>query len=227
MSMQMLITARLWPSMIKTDGTYRFAELTYPINRCPITDNVCSAPCHGGGNATRKNFCVSAGLPLWPSLTCRHWAHRFGKSLQFGSLYTALSIHFAMIGTFGGFFLAWIPFSFPAMLGMIFLAKVVVNDTIVMIETMNAHRRSGLSVRESAARGSADRLRPTLSTTVTTVVGLIPLTLSKPMWMPLCNAIIFGLIAATLSSQLIVPCLYFLMTPEQKTSGSLARAVEG
>jgi len=143
-------------------------------------------------------------------------------ALQFGSFLQPfiimLSLPFAMIGTFGGFFLVWIPFSFPAMIGIISLVGIVVNDAIVMIETMNAHRKGGLSVRESAARGAADRLRPILSTTITTVVGLIPLSLSNPMWMPLCNAIIFGLIAATLISQLIIPCLYLLMTSEPRTS---------
>ncbi|HEJ83009.1 MAG TPA: efflux RND transporter permease subunit [Desulfobacteraceae bacterium] len=143
-------------------------------------------------------------------------------ALQFGSFtqpfIIMLSLPFAMIGTFGGFFLAWIPFSFPAMIGIISLVGIVVNDAIVMIETMNTHRRHGLSVRESAARGAADRLRPILSTTITTVVGLIPLSLSNPMWMPLCNAIIFGLISATLISQLVVPCLYLLMTPERGAS---------
>ncbi|MFH1241762.1 MAG: efflux RND transporter permease subunit [Pseudomonadota bacterium] len=83
---------------------------------------------------------------------------------------------------------------------------------------MNTHRQSGLSVRESAARGAADRLRPIVSTTITTVAGLIPLSLSNPMWMPLCNAIIFGLISATFISQLVVPCLYLLLTRDRPLS---------
>jgi len=84
-----------------------------------------------------------------------------------------------------------------------------------MLDTMNKHRLLGRTVREAAARGAADRLRPIVSTTITTVVGLIPLSLSSPMWMPLCNAIIFGLISATFISQLVVPCLYLLMTPDK------------
>lgn len=143
-------------------------------------------------------------------------------ALQFGSFsqpfIIMFSLPFAMIGTFGGFFLAWIPFSFPAMIGIISLVGIVVNDAIVMIGTMNKHRHQGLSVREAAARGAADRLRPIVSTTITTVVGLIPLSLSSPMWMPLCNAIIFGLISATFISQLVVPCLYLLMTPDRPLS---------
>ena len=144
-------------------------------------------------------------------------------ALQFGSFtqpfIIMFSLPFAMIGTLGGFFLAWIPFSFPAMIGIISLVGIVVNDAIVMIETMNGYRRRGLAVRESAARGAADRLRPIVSTSITTIVGLIPLALSNPMWMPLCNAIIFGLIAATFVSQLVVPCLYLLLTPAAPARG--------
>ena len=65
---------------------------------------------------------------------------------------------------------------------------------------------------EAAARGAADRLRPIVSTSLTTVLGLIPLAIGNPMWRPLCYAIIFGLIAATAMSLVIVPCLYLLLT---------------
>ena len=148
-------------------------------------------------------------------------------ALQFGSFVQPfiimLSLPFAMIGTFGGFFLAWIPFSFPAIIGIISLVGIVVNDAIVMIGTMNKHREKGLSVREAAARGAADRLRPIVSTTITTVVGLIPLSLSSPVWMPLCNAIIFGLISATLISQLVIPCLYLLLTSNKPLTATAAK----
>ncbi len=122
-----------------------------------------------------------------------------------------LSVPFAMIGTFGGFFLTWTPLSFPAMIGIIALVGIVVNDSIVMISTMNLHREAGLSLPEAAARGAADRLRPILSTTITTIVGLVPLALSSPTWMPLCSAIIYGLLAATAFSLILVPCLFLLL----------------
>ena len=124
-----------------------------------------------------------------------------------------LSVPFALIGTFGGFFLAWIPLSFPAMIGIIALIGIVVNDSIVMIETMNIHRNKGLSIPEAAARGGSERLRPIISTTITTIVGLVPLSFSSPMWMPLCNAIIFGLVASTIISLILVPSLFLLLTP--------------
>ncbi|MBU2548386.1 MAG: efflux RND transporter permease subunit [Proteobacteria bacterium] len=144
--------------------------------------------------------------------------------LQFSSfaqpLIIVLTIPFAMIGTFGGFFLLNIPISFPAMLGIIALVGIVVNNAIVMVDTMNTYRAAGMGVQEAAAKGAADRIRPILSTTLTTVVGLIPLALGDPMWMPLCSAIIFGLLVSTFSGQLVVPCLYFLLTADKPADSS-------
>ncbi|MGB7414692.1 MAG: efflux RND transporter permease subunit [Thermosynechococcaceae cyanobacterium] len=125
-----------------------------------------------------------------------------------------MAIPFALIGTLGGFFLAWIPFSFTAFIGIIALVGIVVNDAIVMVDTMNGYQNEGMKVRDAAAHGAADRLRPILTTSITTIVGLIPLALSDPTWMPLCCAIIFGLIAATFIALLVVPGLYLLLTPK-------------
>ena len=124
-----------------------------------------------------------------------------------------LAIPFALIGTFLGFFLLQIPISFPAVIGIIALTGIVVNDAIVMIETMNTHRDQGMRIREAAARGASDRLRPILTTSLTTIIGLIPLALSDPTWFPLASAIGFGLVASTLIALLVIPCLYLLLTP--------------
>ncbi|MEL6354679.1 MAG: efflux RND transporter permease subunit, partial [Cyanobacteria bacterium J06627_28] len=64
-----------------------------------------------------------------------------------------LTIPLALIGTFSGFFLAWIPFSFSAFIGIIALVGIVVNDAIVMVDTMNGYQQEGLSVRRAAANG--------------------------------------------------------------------------
>jgi len=126
-----------------------------------------------------------------------------------------LTIPLAMIGTFGGFYLLGMSFSFTAMIGIVSLVGIVVNDAIVMVETMNEYLRRGTSVKESAARGGADRLRPIVSTSLTTTIGLIPLMLSDPMWEPLCLAIIFGLMASTCFSLAIVPALFVLLTRKE------------
>ena len=134
----------------------------------------------------------------------------FGSFMQAFIVITALP--FALIGTFLGFYLTGMSLSFFAMVGIIALIGIVANDSIVMVDTMNIHLRDGIKVAEAAARGAADRLRPILSTSITTIVGLIPMAISNPMWRPLCFAVIFGLIASTVLSLIIVPCLYLLLT---------------
>jgi multidrug efflux pump subunit AcrB len=138
--------------------------------------------------------------------------------LQFGS-YTQpfiimMTIPFALIGTFFGLFLLGESFSFPVAIGVIALTGIVVNDAIVMVETMNERRREGFDVRHAAARGSSDRLRPILTTSITTVAGLIPLALSNAQWFPLCMAIVFGLVSATVIALFVVPGLYLQLTPD-------------
>ena len=141
--------------------------------------------------------------------------------LQFGSytqpIIIMLTIPFALIGSLFGFFLIGLPFSFPAMIGVIALTGIVVNDAIVMVETMNERRRQGLDVRHAAAFGASDRLRPILTTSITTIVGLIPLALSNARWFPLCMMMILGLMSATLIALLVVPGLYLQLTPADST----------
>ncbi len=136
--------------------------------------------------------------------------------LQFSSftqpLIIMMSIPLALIGTFTGFFLFQIPISFPAVIGIISLTGIVVNDAIVMVETMNNFREKGMDIRHAAANGVAARLRPILTTSITTIVGVIPLALSDPTWFPLASAIGFGLVASTIIALFIIPCLYLQLT---------------
>ena len=128
------------------------------------------------------------------------------------------SVPCALIGTLGGFLAIGMTLSFPALVGIVSLLGIVVNVSIVMIETMREHIAAGRTIPEAAAHGAADRFRPILSTTLTTMAGLILLSMSSPMWQPLCYAIIFGLMAATVLSFVVVPALFFLMAPRPKES---------
>jgi multidrug efflux pump subunit AcrB len=126
----------------------------------------------------------------------------------------------ALIGTFLGFWLTGMSLSFFAVIGVISLIGVVANNGIVMVDTMNKLLRDGASIVVAAADGAAARLRPILTTSITTVVGLVPLALGSPMYAPLCYAIIFGLVASTVLSIVIVPCLYLLFTDEKQRVGN-------
>src|SRR5690606_38960190 len=132
------------------------------------------------------------------------------------SLIIITTMPLALIGTFIGFFVFGIAFSFFAMIGVISLVGIVVTTGILMVDTMNQRLADGSSIPEAAASGSARRLRPILTTSVTTIVGLIPLAIGNAMYRPLTLVIIFGLISATILSLFVVPALYVLLTPESR-----------
>ncbi|MCR9116805.1 MAG: efflux RND transporter permease subunit [bacterium] len=136
-----------------------------------------------------------------------------------------LTIPMAMIGTFFGFYALGMPFSFTAMIGIVSLIGIVVNDAIVMVETMNEHVAKGATIQHAAAKGGADRLRPIVTTSITTIIGLIPLMLSDAMWEPLCLSIIFGLLASTFFSLLVIPSLYLLLTSSRRQTTEAAATV--
>lgn len=142
--------------------------------------------------------------------------------IQFGSFtqpfIIMLAIPFGLIGTFGGYYLLWMPISFPSVIGIISLTGIVVNNSIVMVDTMNTYLKEGMDLRQAAARGASDRLRPILSTTVTTIVGVLPMAFSDPIWFPLCMAIAFGLTSSTCIGLFVTPALYLLLTPKHKHS---------
>ncbi|NER35953.1 MAG: efflux RND transporter permease subunit [Oscillatoria sp. SIO1A7] len=67
------------------------------------------------------------------------------------------------------------------------------------------------------ALGAADRLQPILTTSIATIVGVVTLALSDPLWFPLCMGITFGSIASMAIALLVTPCLYLLLTPPIKS----------
>ncbi|UDQ96471.1 efflux RND transporter permease subunit [Lentisphaerota bacterium WC36G] len=140
-------------------------------------------------------------------------------ALQFNSFLQPIiilfSVIFAITGVFAGFFWFDITMSFNAVIGIIALIGIVVNDAIIMIDTMNRYVKNGLNVKDAAAKGASDRLRPVFITTITTVLGLIPLAISDNAWMPLCLAIIFGQSFTTLISVFLIPSLFLLLTSEK------------
>lgn len=121
----------------------------------------------------------------------------------------------AIIGSFLGFFLFGLSFSFFAMIGVVSLIGIVVNTGIIMVDTMNTYLREGSTVAQAAAAGAARRLRPVLTTSATTIIGLIPLAIGSDAYRPLTLVIIFGLITATILSLVVVPALYLLLTRQE------------
>ncbi|MBN1793932.1 MAG: efflux RND transporter permease subunit [Candidatus Omnitrophica bacterium] len=100
------------------------------------------------------------------------------------------------------------------MIGSIMLAGIVVNNAIVMVDHINLLRRKGYRLHRAIVVGSQDRLRPIMMTTLTTVLGLVPMAIGKSesssLWSPLAITVIGGLISSTCLTLFIIPGMYLL-----------------
>ncbi len=150
---------------------------------------------------------------------------------QFNSFYQSLlilsAVVFSTVGVFLGLLILQQPFGVVMSgIGVIALAGIVVNNNIVLIDTYNVLRRQGMAQREAILRTGAQRLRPVLMTTVTTILGLMPMVLqvnidlfnrevavgapSTQWWVQLSTAVAGGLAFATLLTLVLTPCLLAL-----------------
>ena len=138
--------------------------------------------------------------------------------LQFKSIMQPLiifsSIPFAMAGSIIGLYLTGLSFSMMAFVGLISLFGIVVNNAIILIDSANTNLRLGMDKRSAVLKASAVRFTPILLTSLTTMGGLIPLTLyGGSLWQPLGVVLISGLCVSALSSFLLVPILTEIFTP--------------
>lgn len=126
-----------------------------------------------------------------------------------------LSIPFTVIGVAAGISLLAIPISMPIWLGLIMLAGIVVNNAIVLVEQVEVERERGLAFIEAIVEGARLRLRPILMTSLTTVVGMMPLAIGfgegSEMLQPLAIVIVWGLSFSMLVSLVLVPSVYRMM----------------
>jgi HAE1 family hydrophobic/amphiphilic exporter-1 len=135
---------------------------------------------------------------------------------QFESLLDPFIIMFALpftfIGVILGFFLTHTTFNIVSYLGAIMLTGIVVNNAIVLVSYIIILRARGQTMYEAVTNAGKDRLRPVLMTTITTLVGLLPLAIStgegSESWRPLGITMFGGLTVSTLITMLFVPTLY-------------------
>jgi multidrug efflux pump subunit AcrB len=140
--------------------------------------------------------------------------------LQFDSfrqpfiIFTAIPL--SVIGAFPALLLTGYTFSFTAFVGFTSLVGIVVNNSTLLVDYANQLRDAGHSIAEAITLSSTTRFTPILLTTLTTIGGLLPLTLSgSSLWSPLGWVIIGGLVVSTALTLLVVPVLYTLLTPER------------
>lgn len=125
--------------------------------------------------------------------------------------YLLLAIPYSLIGVLVGLTLTGLSLSFTSMLGVIALAGVIINHSIILMDSMIFHKASAgdADLLHTVAEASTSRLRPIFLTTVTTVVGMVPLSQISDFWSPLAYAIMFGLAFAMVLTLVMVPVLYY------------------
>lgn len=130
----------------------------------------------------------------------------------FQPLVIMLTVPFAFIGVISGLLVNGHPFSLVAFVAVIALAGIVVNDSLVLVDFINKKRESGTSLYRAIVSSGIVRMRPVIMTSLTTILGLLPMSLSlggaSPVWKPMADSIIWGLVFSTLLTLLVIPVAY-------------------
>ena len=152
---------------------------------------------------------------------------------QFGSLVQPFLIMFtvplSIIGVYFGLALAGLKLSITAMIGVIMLAGIVVNNAILLIDYINIQRRRGIERKEAIIKAGEVRIRPIMMTTLTTILGMLPMAMGigagVEFYRPLAVTVIGGLIFSTVISLIFIPTLYDIVDELFTTIGQLFRRI--
>ncbi|MDR3153564.1 MAG: efflux RND transporter permease subunit [Deltaproteobacteria bacterium] len=133
-----------------------------------------------------------------------------------GPLVVMFALPFAAIGVVWAHFLTGISFNINSFIGVIMLAGIVVNNSIILVDHANLlRRRDGIPLVPALMETGKRRLRPIMMTTLTTILGLVPMAVGlgegAESQIPLGRAVIGGLATSTLITLFLVPCVYLLM----------------
>ncbi|MCL2064932.1 MAG: efflux RND transporter permease subunit [Candidatus Cloacimonetes bacterium] len=143
---------------------------------------------------------------------------------QFESLKQPFIIMFTLplciIGVALAVFLTGSTISVLTFVGLIILSGIIVNNAIVLIDYANQLRQKGMSIHEALVKAGYDRMRPVLITSLTTVIGMLPMALTNAegaeMQNPIAITIIGGLLSATFFTLVVIPVIYSLFDKEKE-----------
>lgn len=124
-------------------------------------------------------------------------------------------IPFSIIGAILGHMIMGMNLSIMSMMGMLALAGVVVNDSLVLVDYTNRRRREGMALQDAIRLAGVARFRPILLTSLTTFVGLVPLIFEKStqaqFLIPMAISLGFGILFATFLTLLLIPSSYLIL----------------
>ncbi|RLE05760.1 MAG: AcrB/AcrD/AcrF family protein [Bacteroidetes bacterium] len=167
-----------------------------------------------GEEALRKESMGSLGFALLLSLILVYMV----MAAQFESLIhpftILLPIPLAVVGAVTVFYLQGKALNIMALIGIILLVGIAVNDSIILVDAINQFRKEGLKLREAIVSAGQRRIRPIIMTSLTTILALFPLTLgfgeSASLRSPMAWAVIGGLITSTMLTLVVIPCIYMV-----------------
>jgi multidrug efflux pump subunit AcrB len=125
-------------------------------------------------------------------------------------------IPFGIIGALVGHWILGIPVSMFSYFGIIALSGVVVNDSLILVDYINEEKREGVPLRQAVLDGARVRFRPILLTSLTTFLGLAPITifeksLQAQLVIPMATSLSFGIVFATAITLILIPTLYLIL----------------
>lgn len=126
------------------------------------------------------------------------------------------SIPLSLIGCCFGLWIFQMDIQVMALLGLVSLFGIVVNNGILLIEVIDAEIASGISVEDACKSAVDQRFRPILLSSVTTCIGLVPLIIAKdPMTAPMASVLLFGLLFSTILTMVVVPTIYSMTSTKK------------
>ena len=126
-----------------------------------------------------------------------------------------LAIPFSLVGAVAGHLIMGFNLSLLSLFGMVGLAGVAVNDSLILVDAVNRLRRGGSAIKDAVARAGAMRFRPIILTSITTFAGLMPLIVEKSFQakflIPMAVSLGFGVLFATIVTLILIPCGYLIL----------------
>lgn len=132
------------------------------------------------------------------------------------------SIPFAFVGFILSLFITGETINLMSLIGAIMLVGIVVKNGIVLVDYINLNRERGMGISQAVILGGKSRLRPVLMTSMTTILGMVPMSLGigegSELWQPMGIAIVGGLTVSTLVTLVIIPMVYCVFASREVKS---------
>ncbi len=142
--------------------------------------------------------------------------------IQFNSFRKALivlvPIPLALIGVFVGMAVFDVSLGLPGLIGILALFGIVVKNAIILVDKININIKSGIPFEESVVDAGKARLEAIFITSLCTIFGILPVTLSDEFWQALGSAVIFGLLLSSFLTLFIVPAFYLMFVKDKSSA---------